>query len=308
MVMDIKNIGDKPLVSVLITSYNHADYIEQAILSVIEQDYGNIQLVVTDGNSTDGSVGLLRGLQEKYDFELLLNDVNLGVQKNLIRGFDRVRGKYINLMASDEIIANNKISEQLSFILGRDIDGVLGSHFDLYTNKDCIQADMKDVVRLFEKGAMLNSLYVSDTVGPLVQSGLFKTEIFSELMPYRTIYKSDDWAILIKIFEKYKIGFLDKPFMYYRITTENAHKNYWKTLPMRLEVVSCVAPVEKRFIGMSNIFESMAEYLLCDGRRGGAVKFFLASFVFDPGFKKFFRFGSRLFGFLYRKLNIFGRS
>lgn len=305
--MGMEETVGQPLVSVLMTSYNHADYIEQAILSVINQDYKNIQLIVTDDGSTDGSIDLLKKIQKKYNFELLLSDINLGIQKNLIRGFSYVRGKYVNLIASDEIIASNKVSEQLSFLAKNEADGVLGSHFYLQEGKNCMEADMSEVARLFENGKMLDSLYVSDTVGPLVQSGLFKAQVFFELMPCRGVYKSDDWVILIRMFERYKIEFLNKPFMYYRITGENAHKNYWKTFPMRLEVVSCVTPEEKRFVGLSNIFESMAEYLLCDGNKIGAIKFFVVSFVFNPSIKKFMRFSSRFFGFLYRKMAGSGR-
>lgn len=56
----MKNMCSKPLVSVLLPSYNHERYIERAIESVVNQDYPNIELIVVDDGSSDESVNVLK--------------------------------------------------------------------------------------------------------------------------------------------------------------------------------------------------------------------------------------------------------
>lgn len=277
-----------PLISILIPCYNHFEYIEEAILSVINQTYKNIQLVVIDDCSTDGTVDVLLELQCKYKFEIILNDKNLGVQKNIIKGFASIKGEFISFMASDEILDLNKIKEQYEFLVSNKLDGVLGSHYVFSENKGPEKADMSEVVKLFSGGEMLNSLYVSDECGPLTQSGLFKEEVIRETMCYRGVFQSEDWSILIKILEKYNIGFLDKPYFYYRITESNLHKDYWKTFPMRVEVISRITPVNLKSKGLANIMGSMSSYCVNDGDRFLGVKFLISSVVFDPTAKRIF--------------------
>ena len=60
---------DLPLVSVIISSYNHADYIEACIESVMAQTYPNVELLVVDDGSRDDSVARIRALQVKYGFD-----------------------------------------------------------------------------------------------------------------------------------------------------------------------------------------------------------------------------------------------
>ena len=89
-----KDIG-LPLVSVIIPSYNHAEYIQENILSVVNQTYPNIQLIVVDDGSTDDSISILKNLKKEYDFELYLQ-VNKGLCSTVNHSHhDLAKGKYI---------------------------------------------------------------------------------------------------------------------------------------------------------------------------------------------------------------------
>ena len=56
-------LPDHPLVTVLVTNYNHAEFIEETILSILGQDYQHFELIIVDGGSTDGTLEILK----RYD-------------------------------------------------------------------------------------------------------------------------------------------------------------------------------------------------------------------------------------------------
>ncbi len=102
------------LVSVIIPCYNHRDYIEAAINSVLAQTYPAVQLVVIDDGSSDGSPALLESLAARHGFDLILQ-ANSGVCKAFNRAIrERARGQYIALLGSDDLWTPDKLALQIA--------------------------------------------------------------------------------------------------------------------------------------------------------------------------------------------------
>ena len=68
----------KSLVSAIVTSYNHADYIVQRMESLATQTYDNIEIIVVDDNSKDNSVEVLKSLKNRINFRLIILESNVG--------------------------------------------------------------------------------------------------------------------------------------------------------------------------------------------------------------------------------------
>lgn len=114
-----------PLVTVVIPSYNHERYVEQAVRSVMDQTYGNIELIVIDDGSRDASARLLAQLKEQYGFKLVVRP-NKGLSATLNEGIGMASGKYIAFLASDDFYCPGRIENAVRAFepLGPDVAAV----------------------------------------------------------------------------------------------------------------------------------------------------------------------------------------
>lgn len=96
---------EQPLVSVLMTAYNRAKYIEEAIESVLASHYGNFELIIVDDNSKDNTVEIGRRY-EAIDkrVKVFINEKNLGDYPNRNKAARFARGKYLKYLDSDDTI------------------------------------------------------------------------------------------------------------------------------------------------------------------------------------------------------------
>lgn len=93
-ILIVNEISKKPLVSVVISSYNHEPYIEQTIESIVNQTYSNIEIIVFDDGSTDNSPVILDKLSKKYNF-YFERQKNIGLSATLNKGLYLSKGKYL---------------------------------------------------------------------------------------------------------------------------------------------------------------------------------------------------------------------
>jgi alpha-1,3-rhamnosyltransferase len=107
-----------PLVSIVIPAYNHEQYIEQAVRSVLEQTYPNIELVVVDDGSTDGTWDRIVALHAKEGGRFsIFTKPNAGPAATLNYAIARTRGAYIGGVASDDYFLPRKIEIQMDVML-----------------------------------------------------------------------------------------------------------------------------------------------------------------------------------------------
>jgi len=105
---------DKPLVSVIIPSFNRAWTLKDAVDSVLLQDYSNIEIIVIDDGSTDNTPELLKEYQNKI---IVLRQENSGVSAARNFGIKKSRGEFIALLDSDDAWEQKKISCQVDFFM-----------------------------------------------------------------------------------------------------------------------------------------------------------------------------------------------
>ncbi len=109
--------NSQPLVSVIIPVYNAEKYVEQAVRSIMNQTYQNLEILITDDCSTDGSFAILQKLaEEDARIKLFRNEYNQKIVRTLNALVERAAGKYIARMDADDISASKRIEKQVAFL------------------------------------------------------------------------------------------------------------------------------------------------------------------------------------------------
>jgi len=117
-----------PTVTVICLCYNHAGFVEEAIESVLNQSYANIQLIVVDDASTDKSVEVIKQLINKHSsVEFLPLQTNLGNCKAFNQGLARAKGEYVIDLAADDVLLPTRIETGVQVL--QQAGGEYGVHF-----------------------------------------------------------------------------------------------------------------------------------------------------------------------------------
>lgn len=101
-----------PKVSVVTPSYNSAEYIEQTILSVLSQNYPNLEHLVMDGGSKDGT----RAILEKYPHLTWVSEPDKGQSDALNKGFKKADGAYIGWLNADDLYEPGMLHEAVQYL------------------------------------------------------------------------------------------------------------------------------------------------------------------------------------------------
>jgi alpha-1,3-rhamnosyltransferase len=213
---------DKPLVSVIVPSYNHQQFITQCIESIMDQTYKNFELTVIDDGSTDDSPEILKRLKEKYKFNLVFQE-NIGLALTLNKGIQNYcNGKYYSSCSSDDFWPIDKLEKQVNFMeLHPEFPMCFGKKYVIDSNGK-IQEYLTSLANKHLKGGRVFKEIILMEFHPPVNY-FFRKSIFEEVGYYTNTW-AEDFYMNLKISEKYPLGYIDDYLMYYRITDNEKSK------------------------------------------------------------------------------------
>ncbi|MBI9043318.1 MAG: glycosyltransferase [Anaerolineaceae bacterium] len=228
-------INDTKLVSVIIRTYNHEDYIYDTLQSVLNQNYTKIQVIVVNDNSTDRTEEIIFSIIEEHPGKITYfkNRKNIGELQTYNKGLSLVKGKYVALLDGDDVYFPNKIRKQVEFL----------------DNHQNVTACYHDVA-VFTQNPMDPSFYWSDRFD--LKSGSSKTiaryghfpcavsvMLRREFMPdegHSIFVKTQgDWLYLVDVLENSggEIQNINQVLAGYRIHQKNISGNWQEKLESR---------------------------------------------------------------------------
>ena len=206
----------KILISVIIPVYNVKKYLESSIRSIKDQTYKNLEIILVDDGSTDGSGQICDMAAEKDARIRVIHKENSGVSDARNMGLDQVHGQYVSFLDSDDVYAPYAMDCLLNAILSCDAEIATGEYRKFEEeitfepsvgNKPCIISGREAVSRMIGKEHIRYAV---------VHNKLFKTELLrdfqflsgkiheDEEFMYRILYSARKIATIAQVIYGYR--------------------------------------------------------------------------------------------------------
>lgn len=198
-----------PLLSVIVANYNAGSYIRECLDSILEQNFKNIEIVISDDASTDNSPTIIKEFEKKYPdiVKGIYNPVNKGVAQTRHEAILRAKGEFITTLDSDDYYYDHrKLEKEMELIF----------HYKKRTGKDIIsfsnivmvKAD-KSIIRIWGNAHTLKEGFIFKDIITracmIPRDFIMKKEAYFEVGGYDSrflIY--EDWDLKIRLAQKYE--------------------------------------------------------------------------------------------------------
>ncbi len=129
-----KSYPNKPLISVITVVLNGEKYLEETILSVLNQTYDNVEYIIIDGGSTDGTLDIIKKYEHAIDY--WVSEKDRGIYDAMNKGIVLATGDWINFMnAGDGFYSNDVLEKIFQGNELKNIDVIYGDHNVIYPNR-----------------------------------------------------------------------------------------------------------------------------------------------------------------------------
>ena len=212
------------LVSIVMPSYNTAEYIAESIDSVLNQSYTNWELIIVDDASTDNTDFVVEPYLKDKRIKYFKNEQNSGAAVSRNRALAIAKGKWVAFLDSDDLWDRYKLEKQIEFMVKNDC------HFS-YTNYQEIDSEGKRLnVRItgpkkISKSGMYNYCW------PGCLTVMYDAEFLGHLQ-IADIKKNNDYAMWLKLCKRTNCYLLDEYLALYRRgrTGSISTHSYWELI------------------------------------------------------------------------------
>lgn len=200
----------KDFVSVVIPTYNRAHLIKRSAMSVLNQTYSNLELIIVDDGSTDNTEDVVKSINDNR--VIYIKQSNQGACAARNNGIDHAKGEFIAFQDSDDVWHEDKLEKQLKCLkeTGADICFCAISLNKSPKNKKMKSSFVSNIKDLFNVG---------------VQRFFAKYYVFKSIKFDTEMPRCQDLDILLRISNKYKIYELGEPLVDYYIQNDSLSKS-----------------------------------------------------------------------------------
>jgi alpha-1,3-rhamnosyltransferase len=215
-----------PLVTIVIPCYNHEDYVKATILSVIDQDYKNIELIIIDDGSSDNSVQKINELtsacEKRFERFAFFHRPNVGLSSTLNEALRWAKGEYFAPIASDDLICASKTSVQVEYLRKNlNCAGVFSGALVLKQNGEIAVSRPTKYKKYLFRDIFLNRYQLFSP------SQMLRTSLIEEVGGYQSDIILEDYYIYLKLTEcEYSLDSLPGVLVSYRRHGSNTSGNY----------------------------------------------------------------------------------
>ena len=198
-----------PLVSIVTPSFNQATFLEETIQSVLTQDYSNIEYIIIDGGSTDGSVEIIR----KYETDLAywISEPDRGQTDAINKGFAIARGDILAWLNSDDTYLPNAVAQAVAFLQSNPETGMV------YGDANLIDENGQ-VIGHFPARQTNYKKLLQGYVHIPQQTAFFRASLWQKVGPLDpTFYFAMDYDLWVRLAKVSKLQYVPKTWANFRL-------------------------------------------------------------------------------------------
>jgi glycosyltransferase involved in cell wall biosynthesis len=225
-----KSVMDRGLLSVIIPSYNHEKFIGNAIKSVLNQDYSNLELIIVDDGSKDKSVDIIKSIKDER-INLICQE-NKGAHNAINEGLKVAKGEYLAILNSDDLFEKNRFSVMIEELSKQKNAEFICSYIQIIDENGKKLGEKKGWLNMepwqlshpeltykntsdFRKNLLMGN-FISTT-----SNFLFTRSLYNRIGGMRNLRFAHDWDFALRAALETDCMMVEKPLMQYRIHNNN---------------------------------------------------------------------------------------
>lgn len=214
-----------PLISVIISSYNYAQFIRKAIDSCLNQSYKNYEVWVIDGASQDNTVEILKSYGEKISW---ISEPDSGETEAMNKGLNFIKGDIVNFLCADNYLTKDAFQKVVDTFHSNPEVGIVFSDLLVHDSDDSFRYNMRQN-NLSYYGLLNENPSMAQSAGFILKSVLNDVGNFD--LKYRF---GNDHELWLRVLKKYEGKYVEPPLAVYiehhsTITNKNKLKCLWET-------------------------------------------------------------------------------
>ncbi|MGL5051658.1 MAG: glycosyltransferase family 2 protein [Fusobacteriaceae bacterium] len=291
-------------VSIVILSYNSEKWILETLDSVLNQTYKNIELIISDDNSTDGTIKICeewiaKNKNKLKTIKILKAEINQGVTRNVNKGIKASTSEWIKLIAGDDILFEDCIQKNVEYCIKNNLNNLFSKVVefkDELKTENLIKVEVNSEIFSKEANEQFEELLIGNFVS--APTGFFKKSLIESMNYFDEKYPMvEDYPMWLKLTENgIKLNFLEENTVYYRVHSQSLSNNLNKVLNERMYNFRKMLFNDyiKYKCGRLFCYREKLSYLRCDDiiKKGNKNKFTLIAvltYLIDPySYLKFF--------------------
>lgn len=216
-------------VSIIVPIYNSEKYLEKCIDSLLNQDYDNVEILLINDGSIDGSKIICEKYAKNNKKVRLYNNKNTGVSYSRNFGLKNCTGDFVTFIDSDDYVAYNYISTLIEYQVKDDYDIVISNAKDVIENI-IIEKNVKGLPVVLNRDSTLNAFFSLKYFAPVCWGRLYKKNIISDIYFDESMSIAEDGKFFLEAIERSKKNIVipEKNYFYFIRNGSLAHSGYDK--------------------------------------------------------------------------------
>ncbi|MFL6499707.1 MAG: glycosyltransferase [Candidatus Udaeobacter sp.] len=255
-----------PLVTVFVGCYNQSRFVEECLDSVKRQTYPNLQVIIFDDCSKDNSVAVIDSWLKRHrlDWHFIPHGRNIGICASLNEVLRLARGKYISMVAADDVCQSDKTSRQVEKMeqMPGDVGVLYSDAFQIDENGEMLPQMFIESHRKFvvpPEGFLFDVLWEENFIPAMTT--LIRRDCFTKVGTYDEDLCFEDWDMWMRISRIFRFAYDTTPAAKYRVVSTSAFRTMSEAMRRSVEVLK----VKYLFRGWLNEGQRTSAVLALEG-------------------------------------------